>query len=145
MPLLLDACALIAYLRDEPGAERVEAILLAGSDPVWIHSINLAEVYYGALVRDGENPAKQMLTEVAQLGIVIREDVTEPVWKGAAECKWIIKEETRRPESQQKDGSFADCFCAAYAKFNNAEVVTTDHGEFDFLTRVNFCRAQFIR
>ncbi len=145
MALLLDACALIAYLRDEPGADQVEAILIQCPEQTSIHAINLAEVYYGALVRDGETKANEMLGEVVQLGIKIREDVPDVVWRAAAECKWGIYKETKQPGSKQQPGSFADCFCAAYARSSGLEVVTSDHGEFDFLVRENFCRTRFIR
>ncbi len=43
---MLDASAIIAYLRDEPGADKVED-LLANDDEVCIaHAINLCETYY---------------------------------------------------------------------------------------------------
>jgi hypothetical protein len=44
--IVLDACALIAYLRGEPGSDVIEALLLDPDVPSLIHAINLCEVYY---------------------------------------------------------------------------------------------------
>ena len=52
MTLVLDACAIIAYLRDEEGADAVEAIFMDDNDCV-VHAINLCEVYDDCVRRDG--------------------------------------------------------------------------------------------
>jgi PIN domain nuclease of toxin-antitoxin system len=44
---LLDACALIALLTDETGADRVEA-LLQGEQSVFMSAVNVLEVAYDA-------------------------------------------------------------------------------------------------
>jgi len=43
---VLDACAFIALLEDEPGAERVEALLQEPANRCLIHAISACEVYY---------------------------------------------------------------------------------------------------
>ncbi len=46
--LVLDASAVIALLRDEPGAEQVEALLDTSDDPAavaWLSTVNLTEVH----------------------------------------------------------------------------------------------------
>jgi len=46
---ILDACALLAMLRDEPGADKVAAAINAahnGEAEVVMHKANLLEVYY---------------------------------------------------------------------------------------------------
>jgi uncharacterized protein with PIN domain len=40
MNRILDACAMIAFLRDEPGAEVVEAILTHPTDRCFAHAVN---------------------------------------------------------------------------------------------------------
>lgn len=42
--IVLDACAIIAYLRDEPGASEVADVLLNPEYQCFAHSINLCEV-----------------------------------------------------------------------------------------------------
>ena len=47
---VLDACAVIAFLNDEEGAQKVEQLLLQGErapDTLFMHEINLLEIYYG--------------------------------------------------------------------------------------------------
>jgi PIN domain nuclease of toxin-antitoxin system len=46
--VVLDACALIAYFNDEPGADLVEAILQEAPS-VQISAINLLEIAYDAI------------------------------------------------------------------------------------------------
>ena len=45
MTFATDACALIAYLRKEPGAEVVPAVLTDASNTCLIHAVNLCEVF----------------------------------------------------------------------------------------------------
>ncbi len=47
--VILDACAVIAYLRDEEGADTVESALI--SEECCIHAINMCEVYKDCLSR----------------------------------------------------------------------------------------------
>jgi hypothetical protein len=42
----LDACAMIAYLRGEPGGEVVDGFLTTPGTTCYAHTINLLEVYY---------------------------------------------------------------------------------------------------
>ena len=49
--VVLDACALIAYLRDEEGSDRVSEVFLRPEDPVLMHVINMGEVFYDGLKR----------------------------------------------------------------------------------------------
>ena len=46
MIYILDACAMIAFLRGEAGAEVVAEILRDPGDQCFAHAINLCEVYY---------------------------------------------------------------------------------------------------
>ena len=50
MTFVLDACAIIAYLRDEEGADVVESALL-GDDACVAHAVNVCEVYTGELTQ----------------------------------------------------------------------------------------------
>ena len=54
---LLDTSALMAWLEDEDGADRVEALLL--NEPVLIPFVALLEVYYITLQERGESVATQ--------------------------------------------------------------------------------------
>lgn len=58
MAYILDACALIAFLRDEDGADIVESTLI-DQDCV-AHAINFCEVYYDCLRREDKNSADEL-------------------------------------------------------------------------------------
>jgi PIN domain nuclease of toxin-antitoxin system len=45
MSAVIDASALIAFLRDEPGADAVENVLDL-PETCYVHALNLCEVYY---------------------------------------------------------------------------------------------------
>lgn len=62
MSAVLDASALLALLRDEPGAERVEAALERGAQ---LSAVNLAEVL-SKLADLGEDPQEAQATMVAR-------------------------------------------------------------------------------
>jgi len=59
---LLDACALIAYLNDEEGAEKVEELLWQSdqrSGSLLMHEVNLLEVYCGVYRDEDEKLAEE--------------------------------------------------------------------------------------
>jgi uncharacterized protein with PIN domain len=81
---LLDACALIALLNDENGADKVES-LLNGSQPILMSAINVLEVAYDAVRRSGGNieAATLCLKLVQDEGIEVLWTLSEPVAGGS--------------------------------------------------------------
>jgi hypothetical protein len=65
--IVLDACALIAYLRGEPGSDIIEALLLDPDVPSLIHAINLCEVYYDFPRASDEATATNATTDAKSL------------------------------------------------------------------------------
>ena len=63
MRTVLDACAMIAFLRGEPGADVVEAALLAKDRSCLAHAINVCEVFYDFLRASGEQTARRALAD----------------------------------------------------------------------------------
>jgi len=117
--VVLDACAIIAYLRDEDGADEVESALIAGD--CIVHALNLYEVYKDCLQRkENRETAEQLLAEVASVGVVARDDMDEPLWKEAATIK-----------TDFRDIAIPDCFALALAARVKAPLLSSDHGELD--------------
>jgi PIN domain nuclease of toxin-antitoxin system len=54
----LDACAVIAYLRKEPGAEVLKEIIEQPETFLAMHFCNLGEVYYDFFREDGVETAQ---------------------------------------------------------------------------------------
>ncbi|MGA8271533.1 MAG: PIN domain-containing protein [Candidatus Sulfotelmatobacter sp.] len=113
---VLDSFALIAYFRDEPGAETMEALLVSAGkkdNPLLMTDMNYAEVKYSVVKKDGA----QAWTEAAKVlqGLPIDfHSTTRALADTAADFKARFKM------------SLADAFAAALAKERRAELVTGD-------------------
>jgi PIN domain nuclease of toxin-antitoxin system len=106
--ILLDAYALLAYLRDEPAAGAVES-LLRGGDCV-LDTVNLAEVL-DQLIRVDRLEGSEVAESLSGLigGPIVVSAADEPVaWRAAA----IRARHYRRKDS---DLSLADCILIASA------------------------------
>ncbi len=121
-PLLhvLDASAILALLRKEPGQDVVADLLADTNNVCLAHAINLCEVYYD-FVRNSDVPtARQVINSLPAQGIVAREDMDVAFWQSVGELK----------VSPGKI-SLADCCGLALALRLGAPFVTSDHSEFD--------------
>ena len=72
---VFDACALIAYLRGEPGGAVVDGLLKNAADTCYVHTVNLVEVYYDFIRNHSEPVALQALEDLAAAGILERRDM----------------------------------------------------------------------
>jgi len=118
---VLDACALIALLQDEHGAEMVSDALNAaykGEAEIIMHKANFLEVYYDAYRYRGKEQADLMVVEVKKL-IQINSEITDEIFTEAGRLKATYKM------------SFADSFALAQAKVSGGALLTSDHHEFD--------------
>lgn len=132
MSFVMDACAIIAYLRGEQGADIVESIL-EGDDPTAIHAINLCEVYYNCLQRNDEDTARELVTDLESIGLVIHEDMDPVMWQTAGQYK------------ANMGGPLPDCFAIALTRRLEAVLLTSDHKHFDYIAAEGACRIRFIR
>lgn len=113
---VLDSYALIAYFRDEPGAEMMETLLVSAGrkdQPVLMTDVNYAEVKYSILKKDGADAWAQAAKILTGLPIEFH-STTRALADTAADFKARFKM------------SLADAFAAALAKEKKAELVTGD-------------------
>ena len=134
MILVLDACALIALLRREPGGEVVDSLLSEKNNTCIVHAVNLCEVYYDLVRRAGEGRAKEVINRLVMAGIFVREDMDTDFWQHAGNIKAL-----------HSRISLADCMCIALANRLGAGVWTCDHQEFEPVARKKLCAVTFIR
>lgn len=74
--IVFDTSALLAFLRDEPGADRVESMLdLAGRERCYIHATNAVELLYKVARESGFESARESLRKFVRLGVAISEDM----------------------------------------------------------------------
>jgi PIN domain nuclease of toxin-antitoxin system len=134
MKVILDACAVIALVKDEAGAEIVEEYLLGNDYECMIHSVNLCEVYYGFLRSDGEEFTKEIINKLQNSNVSFRSDLTVDFWQQLARYKASIRRL-----------SLADCFALTLANRELGLLVTSDRKEFEPVVPLNICAINFIR
>jgi len=113
---VLGSFALIAYFRDEPGAEAVENLLVTAGKkdtPLHMTDVNYAEVKYSIVKKDGAE-AWQEAAKILQGLPIDFHSTTRALADTAADFKARFKM------------SLADAFAAALAKEKKAELVTRD-------------------
>jgi ribonuclease VapC len=113
---VLDSFALIAYFRDEPGAEAVEQLLVSASkrdNSLLMTDVNYAEVKYSITKKDGADAWEEAAKILPGLPIDFH-STTRALADTAADFKARFKM------------SLADAFAAALAKEKKAELVTGD-------------------
>ncbi|RIK34945.1 MAG: PIN domain protein [Chloroflexi bacterium] len=131
---VLDACALIAFLQREPGAEQVELLLSDTSYQCVAHALNLCEVYYDLLRTGGLELAEQAIDDLVTAGVQVREDMDALFWQQAGKFK-----------VDPGKLSLADCFALSLAVRVEAVLVTSDRGEFERIVGLVPCPIHFIR
>lgn len=133
---VLDACSVIALLREEDGYKNVEVILhqvSLGKVQVLLHKVTLTEVTYD-LIRSGEYvDVPEILATCYKLPVFIVDDLSDTFIGLAATYKVVHKI------------SFADCFVLALAKTKDAIIVTSDHHEFDAIEKTGELKFEWIR
>jgi predicted nucleic acid-binding protein len=132
----MDACALIAFLQDEPGAETVTAILRSANDGdavILINKINHLEVYYDIYRRVGKEKADDELAMIKKLPVIIQSELCDEVFLEAGRLKAAYKI------------SLADAIALAEALISNRELLTADHHEFDDIERCESIHFHWIR
>ena len=116
MALVLDTSALLAYLRDEPGAELVAKAI---ADGVIISTVNLAEVFSRSADR-GADPAK-IANTLTQSGLLEGAITIEPFTTADA-----IDTARLRPLTRDAGLSLGDRACLALARRLGTTALTAD-------------------
>ena len=133
MNYALDACAMVAYLNGELGADVVATLLADPNNVCYAHAINLCEVYYGTLRATDEPTARAAIATLYADGVIARQDMSQRFWQRVGQLK------------ARGRISIPDCFCIVLAQQLGGEVVTSDHHEFDPLVPLGIVPITFIR
>lgn len=133
---VLDACALLAFLNQERGAGEVAKLFRqrkVGRCRILIHQLTLAEAYTDYRRGAGDALAAELFDFPSEVGIEVFMDLSVRMLKAASDFKL------------QHRMSFADSFVLALARTQAAEVVTSDHHEFDAVEAAGAMRFKWIR
>jgi len=113
---VLDSWALLCYLEQEPGFEKVVDLLeeaSASSQPLYMCVVNWGEVWYQVMRRLGEERAIEIERIISTLPIEI------------VEADLSLTREAARLKARKRM-AYADCFAAALALLKNAKLYTGD-------------------
>jgi PIN domain nuclease of toxin-antitoxin system len=121
----IDACAFIAYLREEEGCDKLKLLFKDKDNDLFIHSVNLAEIYYDTLRVSGKQKADERFDDVKSLPIKV-------VWT----LDVSLIELVGKYKTSYKI-SFADSFFLALTEKEDAIAISTDHHEFDEIEQGN--------
>ena len=117
MDYVLDACAVIALLNDEGGADTVAELITSagvGTDRLFMNGIQALEVYYDRIYIKGREYAETVLESLYASPIIILQEISRD----------IIQEAGRFKTSYSM--SLGDTFAAASAKKLSAALITRD-------------------
>jgi predicted nucleic acid-binding protein len=134
MIYVLDACAMIAWLSNEPGADVVDRAVRDVNSRCLAHAINLCEVFYDAYRNAGETQAQSVLSDLHAIQIIERDDFDKAFWQ-----------EVGRLKGTHRKVSLADCCAIALTNRVGGSLLTSDHNEFDPLATLGICPIAFIR
>ncbi|MFY9820275.1 MAG: type II toxin-antitoxin system VapC family toxin [Thermoanaerobaculia bacterium] len=132
--LVFDACAVIALLRGEIGAETVASLLDEPKNRCRLHAVNLCEVYYDGIRRGDTTDAARLEEILTKSGLDIDTAIPQSLWESVGRLKATLRKV-----------SLADCFALAFTLRENGTLVTSDHHEFDPIAATGICPIQFIR
>lgn len=119
-PVVLDASALLAYLRKEPGGELVVDEVANGA---MISTANLAEALTRMTERDVGADPHTLVLELVEIGMIEGAIEVEPVTlEDAVEIARL------RPLTRDAGLSLGDRACIALARRMEARVLTADRG-----------------
>jgi len=113
---VLDSFALIAYFRDEAGADKVENLLhkaAARHEPLQMTEVNYAEVQFIIIRKNGLTAWEMAAASLVSLPIAFH-----PITRDLADIAARLKASHRI--------SLADAFASALAKHRKCELVTGD-------------------
>ena len=133
---ILDACAMIAAIKQEEGALVVAELYedaKKGDISLIINKVNLLEVYYGFRREHGNEYAEIILNSVIN-SVVEISDISIAVLKEAGR----IKSDYRRL-------SLADSVALAEATTRDCYIVTSDHHEMNILDNAGVAKFLWIR
>ncbi|MGK7945603.1 MAG: type II toxin-antitoxin system VapC family toxin [Microcystaceae cyanobacterium] len=134
MRIVLDACAVIAFFRNEEGADVVRETINDQDSDLMIHVVNLCEVYYDFYRDIGESRTEQLIQELDLINVTTRFDLTASFWRQVGKYKATIKRI-----------SLADCFALTLANLEGGVLMTSDRKEFEPIVPLNICQIKFIR
>ena len=129
---VVDASALIAYFKQEPGHERFAELLADEENILAIHIVSLCETYYSYYRSDGASRAEEAWAKATSF-LRVLEKVDESFIKRVG--RWKVTQAI----------PLGDAFAAATAENDGVPLVTTDHEHFDRIGQSGALQIEWLR
>jgi uncharacterized protein with PIN domain len=147
--MVIDACAMIAYLEDENGADVVENILTDRKNDCIAHEVNIGELYTYYLKyfteSDADEAVRLMTFDAGVRPQDPRDSLGVVFWKAVARHRGRITSTVKNPTTGACHSiALADCFALALALRETGTVVTCD-AEFTYVRDSGLCPVLFFR
>ena len=133
---VLDACALIALLRRENGAELIEDVFrkaIEKATTIVMNKLNLLEVYYDTYRLYDKETADRLLERIYMLPVQIVSEFTDDVLKEAGRLKATYRI------------TIADSVAVAEASVAGCPLLTSDHHELEAVEKSENIKFHWIR
>jgi predicted nucleic acid-binding protein len=133
---ILDACALIAFLADETGSDKIEEIINDAIDNKIIlkmNQINLLEVYYYVINFYGQNEANRALEKITEFPIEIKIGLNIGIFKEAGRIKSTYKI------------PLGDSIAVAECIIEEGTLITSDHTDFEKICSMENVKINWFR
>ena len=132
----LDSRALIAFFRNEEGADKVDKILTSAAlleCEIIMHNVSVAEFYYDSIYFSSKEDADLLMEKLLSFPIDFIQAVEIDLIKQVGYFKTTYKV------------SFADCFVLGTARLYKSTIVTSDHHEFNVIEEKGDALFEWIR
>jgi predicted nucleic acid-binding protein len=123
---VLDACAMLAVLYNEAGADVVGDYYkkaVSGEAKVIVNKVNLLEVYYDLYRSLGKTQADSFIVAIQNTPIIIYSEMSDAVFTEAGRLKATYRI------------SLADAVALAEVAVSSGALITSDHHEFDIVEK----------
>jgi len=120
---VLDACAVLALLKEEQGMDIVKKVIESDAE-VFLHAVTFLEIYYNITKEFGTDDANLFFESITQTKIKIIYEITRDTIKNAGYFKSKYKI------------SLGDSFVLATARLYNAKIISSDHHELDLIEKL---------
>jgi len=123
---ILDACSLIAVYKEEKGSDKVEALIdeaVAGQAIIYMHIVNLIEVYYHFCRFYGKERADVFLDDIYEKPVKIIDSIDETIFSESTrlKAKYVIP--------------LGDAIGLATAIKFNGSFVSADHSDLEEIVK----------
>lgn len=136
--IVFDSSALLAYVRDETGADYIAELLEEGDVPMFAHAANLCEAFHLLTRSDGREFAEEAMRDFLRLGLIERADMDGAFWRDAAD---LIA--ARRMAGASLP--LGDALGVALARRLGADFITGDRGELTAIQTAGLASITFFR